>query len=315
MTTFDSQDANSAHKGVPGVNEPVEPVHGHHWRNLDDEQESAKFGMWIFLATEVLLFAGFFCAYAVFRMWYPENWHDASRYYLNWKIGAFNTVVLLISSFTVVMAIRAAQLKQRFECLLNLAITQVCAIAFLFIKLTWEYIPKIKKGELPGGNYNYVGGFAGKHGGDSDKVSHAADAGIVAMAGAGEGAASIVPVADAAEHAGEAGKSVSDAMKYAGGPEWSKNLPDVPLPGVFDTGYHAFEPGTHDHIFLSIYWVSTATHGLHVLIGVLVFFWVMWKAWKWHYGPKNVTSLENAGLYWHLVDAIWIFLFPLLYLV
>ena len=278
----------------PGHTEPIEPKHGHHWRNLDDEQESAKFGMWIFLSTEVLLFAGFFCAYAAFRMWYPDNWHDASRYYLNWKIGAFNTVVLLVSSFTVVMAIRAAQLKQRFECLLNLAITQLCAITFLVIKVVWEYIPKIKKGELPGGNYNYVGGFA-----HADKAAHAdahaADAALAATA------------ADTAHHAAD--------LKYAGGPEWASNLPSVPYPPFFETGAHDFNPGDHDHIFLSIYWVSTATHGVHVLIGVFIFCWVMWKAWKWHYGPKNVTSLENAGLYWHLVDAIWIFLFPLLYLV
>ncbi|MEM1166852.1 MAG: cytochrome c oxidase subunit 3 [Planctomycetota bacterium] len=299
MSTITPSDLpNSPPPTGPGFTEPVDPVHGHHWRSLDDEQDGAKFGMWIFLATEVLLFSGFFCAYAVFRMWYPENWHEASRYYLNWKIGAFNTVVLLISSFTVVMAIRYAQLKKRMWCLFHLTITQICALAFLFIKIVWEYIPKIKKGELVGGHYNYIGGHA--HLGHGEATAH----GVAAAAGHDAG------------HTGEyAAHAAEDALKYAGGPEWSKNLPDIPLPAVFDTGYHSFEPGAHDQVFLGIYWVTTATHGVHVLIGVFLFAWIMWKAWKWQYGPKNVTSLENAGLYWHIVDIIWIFVFPLMYLV
>ncbi|MEM9083405.1 MAG: cytochrome c oxidase subunit 3 [Planctomycetota bacterium] len=295
MTTLSPTDT----KEIPGVNAPVEPVHGHHWRNLDDEQDGAKFGMWLFLSTEILLFAGFFCAYAAYRLWYPENWHDASRYYLNWKIGAFNTVVLLVSSFTVVMAIRAAQLKQRFELMLNLTITQICALTFLFVKIVWEYIPKIKKGELAGGNYNYLYGMQpGKSGGGHGEA-HAAEAAAHGAAVGGHGAEEV------AKGLGE----------YAGGPEWASVLPSIPEPAFFDTGYHAFHPGTHDHIFLSIYWIATATHGIHVLVGVFVFTWIMIKAWKWHYGPKNVTSLENAGLYWHVVDVIWIFLFPLMYLV
>jgi cytochrome c oxidase subunit 3 len=140
--------------------------------------------------------------------------------------------VLLLSSFTIVMAIRAAQMNQKGKILLHLFITNLCAIFFLVVKLGWEYWPKIQKGELPGAFFTY------------------------------------------------------------GNPQ-----------------------GDYDHIFLSIYWISTATHGLHVLIGVLVISWAMWKAAKGHYGPKHYTSLENIGLYWHIVDVIWIFLFPLMYLV
>lgn len=256
MTTTDSHELKPHEAYVPG----------HHWRNAEDELEGAKLGMWLFLATEILMFSGFFCAYAVFRMLYPDNWHEASRYYLNWKIGAANTAVLLLSSFTVVLAIRGAQLGKRGMILWNLAITQLCAAFFLVVKLGWEYWPKWQKGELPGANFMYPG----SHGAD-----HAA-ATLTDPAAMGQ-------IVEVAAKAGEAA--------------------------------HHFTPMPHDQIFLSVYWIATATHGLHVFIGMIVIGWAMIKAWKWQYGPRHYTSLENIGLYWHIVDIIWIFLFPLLYLV
>jgi cytochrome c oxidase subunit 3 len=235
-------------------------VPGHHWRNAQDEMEAAKLGMWLFLATEILLFAGFFCAYTVFRYWYPENWHAASRHYLNWKIGAANTVVLLLSSFTIVLAIRGAQTNRKGMMLVNLFITELCAAFFLVVKLGWEYAPKWQKGELPGGFFTYGG-----H--DASHDAHAAT-----------------------EHA-----------------SWFSTLLSV------DHGHYV--TNAYDHIFMSVYWISTATHGFHVFAGMIVIGWAMWMAARGHYGPKHYTSLENIGLYWHIVDVIWIFLFPLLYLV
>ena len=270
MTTADT---NQGERGDLLPHEAYVP--GAHWRNAEDEAEGAKLGMWLFLSTEVLLFGGFFCAYAAFRMMYPENWHQASRYYLDWQIGAVNTGVLLLSSFTIVLAIRAAQLGKRGQILLHLAITNACAIFFLVTKIALEYIPKIEKGKLPGAFFSYTPEHA------KEQAVHAA------THGAGEHAA---PAADAAAGVVHA---AADAAH----------------------GAHEFVPMAHDHIFLSVYWISTATHGFHVLVGVFVIFWAMWKGAKWHYGPKRYTSLENVGLYWHLVDVIWIFLFPLLYLV
>jgi cytochrome c oxidase subunit 3 len=221
---------------TPSNVEPHESyAHGHHWRNATDEASAAKLGMWLFLATELLMFSGFFCAYAAFRMMYEGNWIAASEHYLNWKIGGINTLMLLLSSFTVVMAIRCAQRNKQGLLMLNLWITQACAAVFLILKLWLEYWPKIQKGELPGVNFAYA-----PHG---DYVA-----------------------------------------------------------------------GAHDHIFLSVYWIATATHGFHVLVGMFVFAWIMWRAHKRHFGPKHYTALENVGLYWHVVDVIWIFLFPLLYL-
>lgn len=208
-----------------------------HWRNAQDETEAAKLGMWLFLATEILLFSGFFCAYAIFRMMYPGVWHAASEHYLKWWIGAMNTLVLLLSSYTVVLAIRGAQTNRRWMMIVNLVITILCAVFFLVVKLGWEYWPKWQAGELPGASFAYF-----------------------------------------PEH-----------------------------------GHYVV--GAHDQIFLSVYWISTATHGFHVLVGIFLLAWCLWKATKQHYGPKHYTSLENVGLYWHIVDIIWIFLFPLLYLV
>ena len=229
---------------VPTDTRELEPhetyVHGHHWRNLKQETEAAKLGMWLFLSTEILLFAGFFCAYGVFRALYPGTWAAASHHYLDWRIGGFNTIVLLVSSFTIVMAIRGATLGNKRMMVTNLLITNVCAGIFLVLKLWLEYWPKWQKGELPGANFSYAG------------------------------------------HA---------------------------------TGPHAYTPTSHDNIFLSIYWLATATHGFHVLVGMFVIGWATIKAAKGHFGPRRYIFLENVGLYWHIVDVIWIFLFPLLYLV
>jgi cytochrome c oxidase subunit 3 len=253
MTTLTAPNAD--------LNRELEPheryVPGHHWRNAQDELEAAKLGMWLFLGTEVLLFAGFFCAYAVFRYWYPDNWHSASRHYLNWKIGAANTAVLLLSSFTIVLAIRGAQTNRRGMLLLNLFITELCAAFFLIVKLWKEYTPKWHAGELPGGFFSYGG-----------TAHHAA-----------------------AAHA-----------------------PDF-VDRLFHVDHGSYVPQAYDHIFLSIYWIATATHGFHVFVGMVVIGWAMWLGARGFYGPRHYTSLENVGLYWHLVDVIWIFLFPLLYLV
>ena len=207
-------------------------THQPHWRNAEDEFDAAKLGMWLFLSTEVLLFGGMFCAWAILNSWYPEAFKHASDYYLNWKIGAANTGVLLLSSFTVAWGVRNAQLNQQGLLKINLMISILCGIFFLVVKLGWEYLPKIQLGELAGGSYTYA------------------------------------------------------------------------------HGHSDFDP-----IFLSIYWVATAIHGFHVLVGIGVLGWLFWRACKDHFGPKYYTPIEIGGLYWHLVDLIWIFLFPLLYLV
>ncbi|MBX3352866.1 MAG: cytochrome c oxidase subunit 3 [Phycisphaeraceae bacterium] len=228
--------AHGAHGAIVDEH-PDHPIDGNtprvasHFRNYEEQFDAGKLGMWLFLTTEILLFSGFFVAYAVFRMLYPEAFKGASEYYLNWKIGFVNTCVLLLSSYTIAASIRNAQKNQQGMLKINLLITILCAVFFLVVKLGWEYWPKYQKGEFGGGLFTYSGGT------------------------------------------------------------WDQ------------------EP-----LFLSIYWVATATHGIHVLVGIFIISWLLWGASKRRYGPWNYLAIENTGLYWHIVDLIWIFLFPLLYL-
>jgi len=85
------------------------------------------------------------------------------------------------------------------------------------------------------------------------------------------------------------------------------------LPGEYYT-YTGLE-GTNPHVFFSIYFAMTGLHGLHVIIGMIVIGWVMIRTIKGHFSPEYYTPVELSGLYWHLVDLIWIYLFPLLYLI
>ena len=228
MATIDSQASGLAKQ------EPLwkRYVPGHHWRTQDDEFDAAKIGIWLFLATEILLFSGLFCAYAVFRMLYPEA-ISAGSGYLDWRFGGLNTVVLLVSSFTMAMAIRNVQLDQQKWATINLGITWFCALGFLLIKFIFEYIPKWGEGKRPGNLFNYP-----------------------------------------------------------------------------------YTTTDHEHIWWSIYYMATGVHATHVIIGMGLIGWLLYRQKiRKAYGPTHYTMMEGVGLYWHIVDLVWIFLFPLLYLV
>jgi len=125
-----------------------------HFRSRDEEFDAAKLGMWLFLTTEILLFAGVFVAYAYFRMLHPEAFANGSHY-LDVRWGLLNTIVLLVSSYTVAASIRCAQLNNQRGLKLNLLITIVCGFLFLGIKFVFEYIPKWSEGKRPGSLFNY----------------------------------------------------------------------------------------------------------------------------------------------------------------
>ena len=201
----------------------------HHFVNAHQEFSAAKLGMWLFLAQELLFFSALFVAYAVYRSLHPEMFIDA-HHHLSWKMGALNTVVLIISSFTMVMSVRSAQLNQVKACFWYLAATFTCATGFMVVK-GFEYAEKISHGYLP-------------------------------------------------------------SVWFSG-------------EGLYETM----------HIFFGIYFAMTGLHGLHVLVGMGLIIWLMIKTSKGHFSSEYFTPLENVGLYWHLVDLVWIFLFPLLYLI
>jgi cytochrome c oxidase subunit 3 len=204
--------------------------HAHHFPDAAVQRHAALFGMWLFLSTEVLLFAGLFVAYGYYRFLYPEAFAEGSRAMHTW-MGLANTVVLIASSFAVALAHQAAGAGRNRAAFWLLAAALCAGVFFLGVKAV-EYVEHFRAGELPG--------------------------------------------------------------------KWFAH-PEMKAPGI--------------SLFYAVYFLATGLHALHVVVGMSLLAWAAVPAWKGRYGPGNFTLVENAGLYWHLVDLVWIFLFPLLYLV
>jgi len=120
-------------EATPGFEGVPPELIGHHFSSAARQNEAMRLGMWLFLATEVLLFAGLFCGYAVYRFQFPLAFEECSRH-LNIPLGTLNTVVLITSSFTVALAIHFARTDRRRASAICLAITLLFALAFLGIK-------------------------------------------------------------------------------------------------------------------------------------------------------------------------------------
>ena len=197
---------------------PVVTEDEHQHVDPEVEYAASKFGMWLFLATELLLFGGLFAAYAIYRAIYPEMFEQGSSS-LNVVLGTVNTVILIFSSFTVAVAVKGIQENRIKLVKLMLWITIVCGAIFGINKY-FEYSYKIHQGITPGTD-----------------------------------------------------------------------------------------------IFYSLYYAATGIHMLHVFIGMGLLSFLLYKTSKGYYSKDNFTAIEIGGLYWHLVDVIWIYLFPLLYLI
>jgi len=197
---------------------------------MSQQFDAAKIGMWLFLVTEVLLFGGLFVGYGIMHARHPEAFM-AAHHHLDRTMGALNTIVLLISSFTMVMSVWAAQTDRKKLLILFLALTILCAGVFMVVKY-FEYSHKFHEGLLPGKYYS--------HKGDT-------------------------------------------------------------VPGQF--------------MFFSFYFMMTGLHGIHVLAGMVAIAWLLVRAFKGHFSSQYYSPVDITGLYWHLVDLIWIYLFPLMYLI
>ena len=139
----------------------VEHHVAHHFDTAEQEFETAKTGMWAFLAQELLFFSGLFVAYGVFRFLNPEMFLNA-QHYLSWKMGALNTVFLITSSFTMVMGVRSAQLSRTKSSIYYLTATFLLAASFLVVKY-FEYASKFHHGLLPGPWFSAEGAFDTLH--------------------------------------------------------------------------------------------------------------------------------------------------------
>jgi cytochrome c oxidase subunit 3 len=177
-----------------------------------------------------MFFGGLFTAYMLYRIWYPAAWSEGSQE-LNIVLGATNTMVLIGSSLTMALAVRAAQTGLRKTTITFLLLTMALGLVFLIIKF-FEYKEKFEVGHVPGPNFHFPGASAGQV-----------------------------------------------------------------------------------EIFFSLYFALTGLHALHMIIGFGIMSVILWMAIKNRFSPQWYTPVELAGLYWHFVDIVWIFLFPLLYLV
>ena len=200
----------------------------------EQQKDASTLGMWIFLITEIMFFGGMFAAYTIYRTWYPTVFAVASTS-INAPIGATNTCILLLSSFTMVMAVRAGQLGQQKAIGWFLIFTLIFGFAFLGVKAI-EWNEKFEEHHIPG---------------------------------------------QAAFHL--------------------EGLPQS-------------EQG-HAQLFFSLYFAMTGLHALHMVIGAGILMVLIAQARKAKFHAGYYTPIDVAGLYWHFVDIIWIFLFPLLYLI
>jgi cytochrome c oxidase subunit 3 len=254
------------------------PAHlAHHFDNVEQQAESGKLGMWIFLSTEILLFGGLFCAYAVYRANHPEIFLYAHRY-LNKLLGAINTGVLICSSFTVAWAVRCAQLGRKKALVRLLAATIVLAGCFLGIKYI-EYHQKWREGLLWG------------------KEFHA------------ELPKPPAPVATPQP------EPVANPNERSLIPPAAQGPAGLAKPGERSLVESSGAPPSDVQVFFAVYFLMTGLHAIHVIAGMILLSWLLMRARRGEFGPAYFAPVDLGGLYWHLVDIIWIFLFPLLYLI
>ena len=192
--------------------------------NVEEREDTglynSKLGIWLFLASEIMLFGALFSTYIILRTGDPTWMLHVKEAHLNIPLATINTAVLILSSVTFVMSWVSLKLKDLSKFKLYMGITLLCSIIFLVIKY-FEYTAK------------------------------------------------------------------------------------------FDAGHY---PSTHN--FYAVYFTMTGLHGLHIIGGIIVNAYLWMPGTKmWDTDPERFTNrVEVAGLYWHFVDLVWIFLFPSLYL-
>ena len=220
----DAAVTHEAHAHPPGF--------AHQFETIGQQREAGSLGMWLFLMTEILFFGGMFTAYTVYRSLHFASF-EAGSHLLLVQFGATNTAVLIISSLTMALAIRSAQTgKSKGVTIMLLLATMALGLAFLGIKLYFEWYHDWKEGLVPG------------------------------------------------------------------------------LRWLASSGH---TPGVEQ--FFCFYFFMTGLHALHMVVGVGILTVLVIMTARNKFSSQYYAPLEISGLYWHFVDIVWIFLFPLLYLI
>ena len=274
----------------------------HHFAEPQQQRDSASLGMWIFLGTEVMFFGGLFCAYLIYRLKYFPEFAAASQS-LSWKLGATNTAVLICSSLTVVFAVYAAQHAKRAMLLGSLVLTILLGFGFLGIKGI-EYADKFREHHVPGPSFNFVQEGAGETG-TVKFFNDAKGFGFISRENGEDVFVSSSAIQTPGSHSLQPGQQVQFEL-VKGEKGWQAEHVGSAKPPVNTS---------HMQIYFALYFIMTGLHALHMIIGIGFFTWLLYAAWKGHFTPAYNTPVEMGGLYWHFVDIIWIYLFPLLYLI
>ena len=204
--------------------------HADHFESLEQQAHAARLGMWVFLASELLLFAGLFALYCGYRAHSPAVFAAAVGHNPR-ALGTLNTAILICSSYAVAMAVHALRVRRPAVTVMLLATAVLIGAVFLVVKFA-EYRLHFHEGIYPGGHGQFF-------------TAHADPA-------------------------------------FA--------------------------------VFYTLYFLMTGLHAVHVVIGMTVLVWLLWRVARGTVNPARDHPLTLGAIYWHLVDLIWIFLWPMFYL-
>jgi cytochrome c oxidase subunit 3 len=244
MHTASLQQSAEAH-AAPADGEAILEVQ---FDDFEQQHSASMIGMWLFLSTEVMFFGGLILAYVVYRSTSPREVALASRH-MAVGLGCLNTVILLGSSLTMALAVRAAQLRQHRDLVMYLLLTMGLGAGFLGVKAI-EYTTEFREHMVPGWDFRIP------------SESH------------------------------EAGKpSDRDIIEK-----------------------EQLNPGRYEMFFV-LYFFMTGLHAIHLIVGIgLVGIMAYLSYHRWFSGG-GATQIEVTGLYWHFIDIVWVFLYPMLYLI
>ncbi len=299
------------------------PPHlAHHFETPKQQFEAGKLGMWLFLATEILFFGGLFCGYAVLRGLHPELFQYGSRF-LDTTYGAINTAVLIVSSLTMAAAVTFSQKGNQTALKACLALTVLGGMTFMVIKY-FEYEHKLKAGLRPAGYMYTLPDFeVASHDGfqmgqplytkplteldleqrkvDPSQTNLPSDVEVTNIPEPAEAQTGLnMSELEEQQRRREAGRA--SFLSEHGHDDFPHPLQDPNRPQNL-------------HHFFTIYYLMTGLHGIHVVIGIGVISWLLVRSYMGDFGPEYFTPIDLVGLYWHVVDLVWIFLFPLFYLI
>jgi cytochrome c oxidase subunit 3 len=291
-------DTHDDHYHPPGLQ--------HQFDDMKQQMDSVTIGMWAFLVQEIMFFGGLFTVYLVFRSRFPMAFAEASNH-LDAFWGGLNTLVLIVSSLTMALAVFYAQKSNRNMQVIMIILTMFFGTVFLGVKAI-EYTDKYNNGLIPVAGWNKrtpPGGVP------AETASFALP--FETRASAAETSEKKPYINPTGDFQWNYGNELVVQARTAG------YLTEDEKVGYFVNGDPKNEIDANKfrdkvQIFYWIYFVMTGLHALHMIIGLGLMIWLLWKAWIGTFTAAYFAPVEISGLYWHFVDIVWIFLFPLLYL-